>query len=171
MVAAPAPPPDPEAFALERISSAASEVDSFYADVYDVLTTKQMEIVSPAAYRGHGGLDLVGSGAAWGAVLQPKIYATTEEMIDEVTRSLSFSFNIPERAAEIRPIVEQWTKRITIDAADAQELRGEIRRSRGPGAVRDMLDLLRHIKAELNPPVPDPDRVRLVPVAFVLLRK
>jgi hypothetical protein len=165
------PPLGPEEFALEQILARGTEADAFYADVFGVLTTKQAEIVSPAAYRGHAGLDPMGAGAIWSNVLRAMPFTDIEKLIDEIAANLAGSFAMPERAADLRPIVDKWARRIAIDSGDVAEISGAVRMSRGQGAVRDMLDLLRHVRDDLDPKAPDPDRVRLVPIAFVPLRK
>jgi len=171
IIDSPLPELPKDAFALEQTAEIGKRSDDFYADVFSVLTTKQAEIVSPAAYRGHAGLDIIGSGAIWSNVLRGVPCADVDEFVNEVTRSLSFSFNIQERGADIRPIVDKWAHRISMSAGDVTELEGAVRVERGQRAVQDMLDLLRHLKAELDPPPPDMERVRLVPVAFVPLLK
>ncbi len=167
----PEPPPAENAYALESILVRGSKADDFFADVFSILTTKQAEIVSPAAYRGLAGIDPLGAGALWASVLRPAPFSDIEKLIDELALMLANSFQIPERVADIRPIVDKWAKRISIDSGSAEEMKGAVRAVRGQGAVRDMLDLLHHVADDLDPPAPDMSRVRLVPIAFVPLRK
>jgi hypothetical protein len=145
--------------------------DAFFADLFGILSTKQAEIVSPAAYRGHAGMDPIGAGAVWTPVLRAMPFTDLDKLVDEIAGVFASSFNMPERAADLRPIVDKWARRISIDAGDQAELAGAVRTSRGQNAVRDMLDLLHHVASDLDPPPADMSRVRLVPVALVPLRK
>lgn len=159
------------AYQLELVAARCARSDDFLADVFGILSTKQAEIVSPAAYRGHAGEDPLGAGTAWGSVLRAVPFSDIDKLVDELTDICANSFNMPERAAELRTIVDKWARRMVFDTGDPTELAGSVRASRGPNAVRDTLDLLHHVAEDLDPPPADMSRVRLVPIAFVPLRK
>jgi hypothetical protein len=165
-------PPIPEnAFKLEILLARGQRADAFYADVFEILSTKQAEIVSPAETRGRAGADPIGAGVVWAGVLRPMPFSDIDKLVDEITDVFAASFNMSDRAKDLRPIVDKWAHRITIDSGDPAELAGAVRATRGQQAVRDMLDLLHHVAEDLDPPPPDMVRVRMVPIALVPLRR
>jgi hypothetical protein len=166
------PPQTPYEYRLEEILAHGKMADDFFADVFSILSTKQAEIVSPAAYRGHAGMDPIGAGTTWSPVLRAMPFSDIDKLVDEIAGIFASSFNMPERAADLRPIVDKWARRISIDSGDQQEITsGAVRTVRGQNAVRDMIDLLQHVATDLDPPPTDMTRVRGVPVALVPLRK
>jgi hypothetical protein len=137
---------------LRRVAARATLADEFYSEAYAVLTPAQAEVVAPSDLRGRLKLDFVSSAGAWGRIARPLLFSDEKKLVELLTAGLVSQFSVPERADEVRPIVEAWVHEGSFDAADALDVKGFTRLSHVPPAVPRTIDLFTRVLDVLKLP-------------------
>jgi hypothetical protein len=150
----------PESFALEQAIRRGDAIDAFFADAYGkVLTPEQGEIVAPSEHRARVRGDFLCSNGQWGnVVFMP--YASVEELADVVAKRVCDDFDLQERFADVRAIVEPWARNDPLEGDDELDRRRNVRVRRVAAAAKRTLELDRALVDGLKPPPELVQRIR-----------
>ena len=137
--------PDPAAWTLERLAEPAKELDSFFGEVNATLTAAQSAALVPDVLRNRARADLFSAANAWGRLAEPIMFAKLEDLPQAITDGIASRFGIPDRRAEILPIVQEWLTTFAPDTPDSLDRRGFVRSQFVSRAVPRMVDLLKRL--------------------------
>ncbi len=158
------------AWMLDRIAARARVIEGFYAELYSALTPAQGEALSPELLRNRTRLDLASPAASWMPVARPMFFANDDQLVGLISHGLANDFKVLDREAELRAIVEAWTRSDTFPAADLIDRRGFLRTSHVAAAAVRMTDLLNRIVDGMKLGEEAANFARLVSIAYVPLR-
>lgn len=162
--------PNETGFRLDRMAARARVVEGFYAELYSTLTPAQGEVMSPDAVRNRIRLDLASPAVSWMNTGRLMLFSDESQLVDIITGGLANQFQVLDRTAELKLIVEAWVKADTFAAADLLDRKGFLKTTHVSAAVPRMTDLLRRIVDGMKLDEEMAKSARDVRIAFVPLR-